>query len=168
MHPERVERISNIKATAWTTVILFSLAGYLIFSNYLLGALLLRDGNTAASYEAGMFQYLDRVLLISMVVVLYMVLVVYGAMGLLKLRLNGLIVFHATTILLIVLIIAFVIYNTVSLASLTTSDNKTVRNTNHFQLFQVISYQTVLLVFAWVLVKVNLMLMRKEYRNEFS
>lgn len=170
MHPARVERISNIKATAWTTVILFSLAAYLVFSDYLLEALLARGlaEQQADAESEGMFRYIDRVMIISLVVVLYAALIVYSAVGLLRLRMNGLILFHATTGLLIVLMVIYVVYKMFSLRQEASTPVDYVKTAYYFQLFREISYETVLLIFAWVLVKVNRMLARKEYRDEFS
>lgn len=170
MHPERVETISNIKATAWTTLILFSLGGYLVFSNYVLEALVVRGlgEETNGPEVISVFHYVDRIMIISIVVVLYAALVVYSAVGLLRLRMNGLILFHATTILLIIMMIIFVGYSLISFRPKTQSEVEVMMPGYYFQLFRAISYETTLLVFAWVLVKVNRMLMRKEYRQEFS
>ena len=165
MHPDRVDRISNIKATAWTTVILFGLEAYLVFSNYLLEALLVRE---KAVESGGMFQYVDRVMIISVMVVLYAALVVYSGVGLLRLRMNGLILFHTTTVLLAVLMVIFVLYSMISLGTRPGAHDEYVKKGYYFHLFRQISYETILLVFAWVLIKVNLMLARKEYRDEFS
>ena len=170
MHPERVERISNIKATAWTTIFFFSLAGYLVFANYLLDAFFARGYSEGVSVneDRDLLHYIDRVMIVSLVACLYISLIVYGAVGLLKLKLNGLILYHATTILLIVMMIIFAVYAALHLNENIGAPEKDTESGFYFQIFKSISYEAVLLIMAWVLVKVNLMLMRKEYRDEFS
>jgi hypothetical protein len=171
MDQDQIERISNIKATAWTTLILFSLVGYFVFTNYLLETMFFRDGPAESHGEessSDVIGYIDRVMIISILVCLYVVLVVYGSIGMLKLRLNGLIVYHATTILLIVFMVGLVIYASVNFRSPQVGMESAWKSAYYFRLFQSVSYETILLVLAWMLLKVNLMLLRKEYRDEFS
>jgi hypothetical protein len=170
MHPERVERISNIKATAWTTILFFSLAGYLVFANYLLDAFFARGytSGVSALEDRDLLHYIDRVMIVSLVVCLYISLIIYGAVGLLRLRLNGLILYHATTIVLVVMMILFAVYAVLQVNENPGAPHHEADSGFYFQMFKSISYEAVVLILAWVLVKVNLMLMRKEYRDEFS
>ena len=173
MEPDRVERISNIKATAWVTVIFFSLGGYLIFSTYVMDSLIASDMARGFKYELPDMEddtsneYFRRVAIVSFLVCLYTALIVYGGVGLLRLKVNGLIVFHVTTIVLILVIVGTVIYMSLNIKTGPAPDEFT-RTAYYYVIFKSISIEGLLLIMAWVLVKVNLMLMRREYRGEFS
>jgi hypothetical protein len=170
MSDDRLERVSNIKATAWTTLLVFSFLGYVLLTEILKG-MLTATFIVPSIDDVGdeSLRALKPALILAWASLAYIGLVVYGAIGLLKQRLNGLIIFQATTLILVLALVGYAWYVfTMIEIPVGDDENDIVASHFYFGMFQAISYLIIILIIAWTLTKVNLMLFRKEYRNEFE
>lgn len=172
---ERIHRLANIRATAWTCIILFSLTGYYIFSNYLIPSMMIREVTPLTGDESYVREFsldLNRTIVYSASVLISLIFAIYGSIGLLRMTENGLIIFHVSTILLTIALVVLAIYFANEFRMPTLDESPFGEEVSMFaKLSRVMSFtstETILLVVAWLMSRANLMLFRKGYRKEFT
>ncbi len=177
---EKINRLSNIKAIGWTTLIifgtvtlwlLFQIAGTILFDNSI-------DSLTAGQEE---FQEATRDMrnaTIQLRVILsatagLTLLTSISALGLLRLKNWGLILYHTSTMIVLLALLGglgyyiYIVQSEMNERYNQALDTGISPNFIAAQNYSTISYGTFLLLFSWMLTRANLFLSKKDNRNEF-
>lgn len=169
---EKINRLAKIKAIGWTSLIIFGLLTLLLL--FRLVAIFLFDSslNTLASEQ---IEYADpdgetnfainqskAILFIS---VGFSLLAVIGAIVLTKLKFWGLMLYQSLTIIIIFMLLGMLAYTLSTKPPLNPKlDDPLFRTMSSYQ---TIEYGMLLILFSWILTRVNIFLSKKVVRMEF-
>jgi hypothetical protein len=178
---DKLKVVSNIKSVGWATLIVFSILEYLILIRFIITFLIKNnplfpefheDNKEFAEALSEIDSSVTSYFIILIIILAFLSLTNIGAVGLIKLKNWGLIIFHSTSIILICSIIVGLAYATYSYKS---NDNLPLNNINvpvdeyleTVQYVSFIGYGTLLLVITWILTRANILLIRRDYRIMF-
>lgn len=177
---DKLKVVSNIKSIGWATLIVFSILEYLIIIRFIITFLIknnplfpeFQEDKEFAEALSEIDSSVTSYFIILIIVLAFLSLINIGAVGLLKLKNWGLIIFHSTSIILICSIIVGLAYATYSYKS---DDNLPLNNidvpVNEYletvQYVSFIGYGTLLLAITWILTRANILLIRRDYRIMF-
>ena len=164
---EKINRAATIKAIAWTSMVFFSIAGYIVFSNYFVPPLMALTDLKLVDADMGIGARTDLVrgMVTSGAILIFFLFAIYGANGLAQRSVNGLAIYHATTLSMIVVLVGFSVYYSIEEEPWNIPGNASYAGL--LQLMKTVSIAVAELVFIWLLARANLLLWRLEYRKEF-
>lgn len=175
---EKLNVVSNIKSIGWATLAIFSILEYLIIIRFIITFLIKNNPLFPEFQEDKEFtealgevdSSITSYIIILVIILGFMTLINLGAVGLIKLKNWGLIIFHATSIILICSTIAGLAFAYQSNDDLPLNKMEVPMN-EYFRTVQYVSfigYGTLMLAIAWILTRANILLMRRDYRIMFK
>ncbi len=164
---EKINRAATIKAIAWTSMVFFSIAGYYVFANHFVPPFMALTDTKLVDADMGIGARRDliRGMITSGAIIVFFLFAIYGANGLARRSVNGLAIYHATTLSMIVTLIGFSTYYCIEMEPWNIPGNATYSGL--LQLMKTVSVAVAEVVFIWLLTRANLLLWRLEYRKEF-
>jgi len=164
---EKINRPATIKAIAWTSMVFFSIAGYYVFANYFVPPFMALTDLKLVDADMGIGARTDliRGIVTSGAIIVFFLFAIYGANGLAHRSINGLAIYHATTLTMIAAIIGFSIYYCTEQEPWNIPGN--VSYAGLLQLMETVSIAVAEVVFIWLLMRANVLLWRLEFRKEF-
>lgn len=169
---ERINKLSTLKSIGWTAILIFGFITlwilYSIIGTFLFAFIDLGDEQDGMSIVINQFR---AILIMSGLVT---TLTTLGAIGILKYKTWGLILFQSTTIIYIILILAGLVYFIISLKTVTepsfnnSLDDPMRRHFDIAQRYQTIGLGVFALLIAWILTRINVLLSKGIYRQEFD
>ena len=177
---EKVDRLTNIKAIGWTTLIIFGITtlwiafqiiGTVVFDNSI-GMIAGQEEFKEAATE--MKNTINQMRAILFIIGGLTLLTTIGSLGLLKLRNWGLILYQSLTIVIIISLLSGLVYYVYSLKtqmgqqSIHALDFGMTEDFKAAQKYKIIEYGTFLLLFSWMLTRANIFLSKSDNRREFQ
>ncbi len=164
---EKINRPATIKAIAWTSMVFFSIAGYYVFANHFVPPFMALTDLKLVDADMGIGARTDliRGMVTSGAIIVFFLFAIYGSNGLAHRSLNGLAIYHATTLTIVAATIGFSVYYCIEEEPWNIPGNASYAGL--LQLMKIISIAVAGMVFIWLLTRANLLLWRLEYRKEF-
>jgi len=170
-----MDKISNIRVVGWTALTIFGilalwlafqLIGILIFGNFINEALMdVNEADQTLNELNAKVTFVWTTISIGFGLTL---LTTISSIGLIKLKNWGLILFHSSSILIIIGLLSGLVYLIIEFRSHSWIDMKIGGSISSFSRFSLIRDGIFILLFAWLLTRANILLGNKIYRTEFK
>lgn len=172
---DRLNRLSNIKAIGWSTMVISGLVTlYVSYQLFLVFLFKYSAQQISDAVDQPFNETMDSIteasnplIIIYIITSFLTLLTTISSVGLIKLKYWGIILFHSFTISFIIgllVLFAFYISNSRARMSLPGFDSETML----FYRYSVVGDGILILLAAWLLTRVNIILWNKKYRLEFN